>query len=393
MKTVITPEFVKNFSCIADKCEDHCCHGWDILIDKPTYSFMTKKSDLKIKSQQVIVRTRSAASYAKIKLDENGVCPFREQAGLCEVHKAHGHSRLSHTCQSYPRLYNIRGEQLESSLTLSCPEAARQILLNPSAMNFHSEQLHDNAFNAVEYERPQWYDNVRQLFIDVLLLESLPLEERLFLLGMTLKYLDAHQSDIDDFNQTFTYCCEKITNGEFSALYERMNSALELHASQLIKVFNVQFAISVTENQSQVIKRMHLLHELLVDAFEPAGDDVNKQKEILLQGFNGNYQDYFNNNSHVWLNYFIYKMYQHDFPADNMYEVFTDIVTDFFILRGALAAIASQRPLQESDIILAMQSYHRSKDHRVILSKGIKNLQKQLEVDDKMLPLMLLKMS
>ncbi|WP_299019621.1 flagellin lysine-N-methylase [uncultured Photobacterium sp.] len=393
MKTVITPEFVKNFACIADKCEDHCCHGWTIHIDKSTYGFMTKKSDFQLKSKKVIVKTRNEASYAKIKLDDHGVCPFREKSGLCEVHKAHGHSRLSYTCQSYPRLVEVRGPQIEANLSLSCPEAARQVLLNPSAMNFHCEEVHDDTFKPKTYERPQWYDNVRQLFLDVLLLDSLSLEERLFLLGMTLKYLDAHQSNIDEFNQTFAYCCEKITNGEFSDLYSRMDSALDLHASQLIKVFNVHFALGVVENQSQAIKRMHLLHEQLVDAFEPAGDDINKQKEILLQGFNGHYQDYINDKPYIWLNYFIYGMYKYDFPANNMYEVFSELVTDFFLLRGALSCIASMRPLQDNDLILAVQTYHRSRSHRPVWSQGIAGIQKSLNVDRKMLPLMLLKVS
>lgn len=394
MKTIITPEFVKNFSCIADKCEDHCCHGWNIHIDKSTYGFMTKKSDLRNKSQEVIIRTRNEDSYAKIQLDEHGVCPFREASGLCEVHKVHGHSRLSNICKTYPRLINIRGVQIENSLSLSCPEAARQILLNPSAMNFHSEQVGGGSIKPVKkYEKPDWYDSIRQLFIDVLLLEALPLEERLFLLGMTLKYLDAHQSDVEEFNQTLAYCCEKITNGEFSELFSRLDSALELHASHIIKVFNAQYMLSIADKYSQVIKRMHLLHEQLVDAFEPAGDDINKQKEILLHGFNGHYQDYFNEKPYIWLNYFIYGMYQHDFPTNNMYEVFSELVTDFFLLRGALISIASMRPLQDNDLILAVQSYHRSRSHGGRLALGIDNIQKQLNVDEKMLPLMLLKVS
>lgn len=391
MKYCITPEFVNKFSCIAEHCEDHCCHGWDIHIDKATYGFMVKKSDLKVKSLQVIERTKGQASYAKIKLDESGVCPFRESSGLCEVHKAHGHKRLSTTCQTYPRLSKVRGNQQESSLTLSCPEAARQVLLNPSAMNFHREAVADTSFVAVKQTRPLWYEQVRQLFVDVLLLDAVPLEERLFILGMTLKQLDSHKDDIDSFNSTLAFCCEKITNGEFSALFANLSSSLNLHAAFLIKVFNVQLALGIVGKHEKVLTRMHLLHEQLVDALAPAGDDEAKQKEILLQGFNGNYQDYIHANSHVWLNYFIYGMYQHDFPTDNMYEVFSELVTDFFILRGALVAIASQRPLQDNDLILAVQTYHRSRSHGAIFGLGIEGIRKLLNVDDQMFPLMLLK--
>ena len=28
------PDYYKEFTCIADKCEDTCCAGWQIVIDK-----------------------------------------------------------------------------------------------------------------------------------------------------------------------------------------------------------------------------------------------------------------------------------------------------------------------------------------------------------------------
>ena len=28
------PDYYKEFQCIADKCEDTCCAGWQIVVDK-----------------------------------------------------------------------------------------------------------------------------------------------------------------------------------------------------------------------------------------------------------------------------------------------------------------------------------------------------------------------
>jgi len=28
------PDYYKEFSCLADKCEDTCCAGWQIVVDK-----------------------------------------------------------------------------------------------------------------------------------------------------------------------------------------------------------------------------------------------------------------------------------------------------------------------------------------------------------------------
>ena len=34
---VIVPEYYKEFKCIASKCKNNCCIGWEIDIDKDTY--------------------------------------------------------------------------------------------------------------------------------------------------------------------------------------------------------------------------------------------------------------------------------------------------------------------------------------------------------------------
>ena len=36
------PDYYPSFECIADKCEDTCCAGWQIVIDKETLKKYTK---------------------------------------------------------------------------------------------------------------------------------------------------------------------------------------------------------------------------------------------------------------------------------------------------------------------------------------------------------------
>ena len=31
------PSYYRNFQCIAQKCKDNCCIGWDIMIDRQSY--------------------------------------------------------------------------------------------------------------------------------------------------------------------------------------------------------------------------------------------------------------------------------------------------------------------------------------------------------------------
>ena len=39
------PDYYKEFSCIADQCEDTCCAGWQIVIDKKTLASYKKIPD------------------------------------------------------------------------------------------------------------------------------------------------------------------------------------------------------------------------------------------------------------------------------------------------------------------------------------------------------------
>ena len=48
--TLVTPRYYQDFQCIGDKCEDNCCHGWTISIDKKTYRNYVSHPDLLIQS-------------------------------------------------------------------------------------------------------------------------------------------------------------------------------------------------------------------------------------------------------------------------------------------------------------------------------------------------------
>ncbi|WP_318462998.1 flagellin lysine-N-methylase [Photobacterium leiognathi] len=393
MRAIITPEYIKNFSCIADKCEDHCCHSWDISIDKSTYQFMTQKSALKVKSADVIMRTKGDTSpyYAKIKLNGDGVCPFREESGLCEVHKEHGHKRLSQTCQSYPRISTIRGNKKEHNLSLSCPEAARQILLNPASMQFHQENVTDDAFKANNCTRPNWHAEVQQFLVDVLFLNDISLEQRLFYIGMTLRLIEPHKDNTEELHKRLLLCCEEINNKNFEKLYLEQRTSSDIYAGLLIKFFNFRINLESTRSFKVAYTRFNSLHQQLLEALSLANGDSDKQNKILQHGFNNHYREYFDANNHIWINYIIYVFYQNDFPSKTMQEVFNDLITDIFIIRGALSALASMRPLTDDDVILVVQTYHRIRSHNKDFVNNIKKIRNEVGVDENLLSLMLIK--
>ena len=89
-------------------------------------------------------RTRSYASdanYARIELHaESRACPLMQDS-LCSVQAKLNETYLSDTCFSYPRLTRQFAGGVEQSLTLSCPEAARQALLSADAFDFVENKI------------------------------------------------------------------------------------------------------------------------------------------------------------------------------------------------------------------------------------------------------------
>lgn len=137
----LLPLYVSRFSCIGPSCEDNCCTGWRVSIDKKTFNAyrQTGNAELKPLFADHVKRQRSQgsdANYARIVLKEGSKeCPLMEDS-LCSVHKKLNESYLSDTCFTYPRATRNFGGQVEQALVLSCPEAARQALLAPDAFDF-----------------------------------------------------------------------------------------------------------------------------------------------------------------------------------------------------------------------------------------------------------------
>ena len=76
------PIYLKEFKCIGGECEDSCCIGWDVDIDKFTFQQYESVSDSDMKNilkSNLIKNKRCQCDeidFAKVKLGENKRCPF-----------------------------------------------------------------------------------------------------------------------------------------------------------------------------------------------------------------------------------------------------------------------------------------------------------------------------
>ncbi len=121
------PKYYKDFHCIADKCKESCCIGWEICIDDSSLErYSSTGGSLGKKLSDNIIRDGDGQACFKLTSDER--CPFLCDNGLCELILSGGEEMLCHICHMHPRFVNLLPHRTETGIGLCCEEAARIIL-------------------------------------------------------------------------------------------------------------------------------------------------------------------------------------------------------------------------------------------------------------------------
>lgn len=137
---VFVPTYFDKFKCIADKCPDTCCIGWEVDIDPETAErYSSIGGELGKKIREHLVRDEDGCDI--FTLSNGDRCPFLNSCKLCEIQLEAGENVLSKTCTLFPRFFDDFGKIREMGLGLGCPEAARIILEDndPFSLTYYEE--------------------------------------------------------------------------------------------------------------------------------------------------------------------------------------------------------------------------------------------------------------
>lgn len=239
--TALMPRFVDRFRCIGSSCEDTCCAGWTIHVDKKTYKAYRKDAvpalDQLMSNLERIDDSTSTDVYARIKTIGPQANCSALQDGMCVVHANLGESYLSHVCHSYPRTNRRMAGQVEQMITLSCPEAARLALLAEDAMDFLDApvQLREAMLPEIDVRfgvAPELIFETRIFCLNLMRTRELPLWQRLALLGtfcdsLTQLCNSNRQAGIPDLIVEFT---RLIEGGELIATLDLIQPAYQAQA-------------------------------------------------------------------------------------------------------------------------------------------------------------------
>lgn len=186
----------KEFQCVGAQCEDNCCTGWQVSVDRETYDKYQACSHPGLRPKleqwiQIQPQSSNENAFAKIVLDGSS-CPFLSEK-LCSIQAELGEDHLSRTCATFPRIRNNAAGVVEQSLDLSCPEAARLCLTDPTPAAFDQvtpgpNERHDLTGTS-ETPHP-FYWEIRSAILSVLQNRAFPVAKRLVLAGHVCDKLD-----------------------------------------------------------------------------------------------------------------------------------------------------------------------------------------------------------
>lgn len=178
---VTTPKYYKKFKCIADKCEDTCCKGWEIIIDKDTLEkYRNNKSDFSKKLNSKIILYQDNEPGFKL---EGENCPFLNSNNLCDIYINLGEENLCNTCKAFPRIIEVYGNIKEISLSLGCPEATRLLLMEKDKIKFETCEDKEivTFYNDINFEMFSQIISARNVGMNIIRDRSISLDKRICL--------------------------------------------------------------------------------------------------------------------------------------------------------------------------------------------------------------------
>lgn len=188
----VKPYYYNDFKCIADKCTDTCCAGWQIVIDEETLDKYSSEKD------EFSYRLKNSIDWGEgVFYQNNGRCAMLNDNNLCDLVTAKGEGALCKTCHMYPRHTEEFEGVREYSLSLSCPVAAKMILENVDKLGFIVEENDEPEPLEDEFEDFDFFmyaqlEQVREVIFDIAQNRNITVDSRMaYIMDMARKLQEA----------------------------------------------------------------------------------------------------------------------------------------------------------------------------------------------------------
>lgn len=393
MQNFNVPSYYENFKCIGTACEDTCCQGWSISIDRETFEKYEGCEDPVLRPLFKIAIEKSSSEIADhannfgiMKMLPNGQCHFLQSDKLCAIQKTMGSDALSTTCSVYPRMYNRFGSQREIAIGMSCPEAARVVLLNKDPITFktiNTPMLTDST-RITSWAFPLGGDgdpvqigvlnDFRALIISILQMRELSLGARLMVLGFLLE-------DVQQITTSTTFLNAREILPILTAFVGLLTRPAELEKQYENILPDIPRKLEI---MTKLIPQMLLpsvskrFGECLLAAAEGLTSDEGEGAiEKYTYSHKNYYSPFFRNRQNIFENYLVNQVISRLFPftRGSYLDLYRELVFNICIIQVLLVGISARnKGLDESDVIKLVQTFSRKSDHNRMYLESLAGL-------------------
>lgn len=210
------PYYCKSFKCIADKCKDNCCVGWEIDIDPSSAEYYDSVDGEFGDRLRNNIDKGEVCSF-KLKGER---CPFLNDSNLCDIITNLGEDKLCQICDDHPRYYEWYSDVKEGGIGLCCEEAARIIVGAKEKFATYDIPCDDEGCDDYDEKLYDVLCFARQEIINALENEELAFKDRI---ASVLDYVSDLQFRIDNYDYCeiplTIQCCEQ-KSGDIKAFLE-----------------------------------------------------------------------------------------------------------------------------------------------------------------------------
>lgn len=300
-------------------------------------------------------------------------CSFLNEENLCNIQLTLGEEYLCNTCAIYPRRINDINGVTERSLTVSCPEAARLILLNengicfdqfketPSNRDVTRTSIHTNKEVASDWK--DYFDEYRYVTISILQNRNYSLEERLLILGLLYNELQ-ERVDNDQIITIPDILGEYITSVENNALQGAFDNIpnrldVQLRLSRELVVLRLQYQVTSSrylECSGEMLSGLHI--------------DKDASDEEILENYVSSYEKYYGpfmcEHEYMLENYLVNYVFKNIMPLDSnsLFESYTRMILHYSLIKIHLIGMANHHQTLTKDLVIKLvQSLSKTFEH------------------------------
>lgn len=355
-----------NFRCIGSACEDTCCQGWNVPIDQETYEkyrCLPAGALSRLIAASVVKDggsapegtapvedsfAKGAGEFAQIRIGGAGHCPLLTTERLCRIHAELGPEMLSRTCSTYPRVARTYGGRTVTALVLSCPEAARQVLLSSDVLNAEgmAEPEEKRADHDAQFLPPDFVA-IRASMLALVRMRSYPLWQRMFLMGILCYRLDsiargALKRSVPEFLLDFKMAAE---NGALRPAMENLPVDRTMQLDVVLRL-----AGSMLHRSSVSARFSECVQAFTAGIGNGPGATLESLTAHYTRAHDFAFAPFFEHHPHIFENYLINTIVRCQFPfgqegmkagaEPQRWREFAQLAAQFALIRGLLIGVA-----------------------------------------------------